>query len=110
MPGQLVFGRDMIFNIQQEANWEHIHSRKQARIASNNQCKNAKRIKCNWKVCDRALLENNKSNPRKYEQLLNGPFTVHQVHCNGTITLQHGPVLNRLNIHHVKPYHAAAAA
>ena len=28
-PGQLVFGRDMIFNIQHIANWEYIKQRKQ---------------------------------------------------------------------------------
>ena len=109
-PGQLVFGRDMIFNVQHEANLEHIHSRKQARIASNNQRENAKRIEHDWKVGDKALLENDKSNPRKYEQPRDGPFIVRQVHCNGTVTIQRGPVLDRLNIRRVKPYHAAAAA
>ena len=109
-PSELAFGRDMIFNIQHEANWEPIHSsRKQARIASNKQCKNAKRIEHDYKVGDKALLENDKSNLCKYKQPHNGPFIVRQVHCNSTLTLQRGPVLNRINICHFKPYQAAAA-
>jgi hypothetical protein len=29
-PGQLVFGRDMIFNLEHKANWEYIRQRKQS--------------------------------------------------------------------------------
>ena len=43
-PGQLVFGRDMIFNIKHEANWEYIRQRKQKLIDKNNQRENASRI------------------------------------------------------------------
>ena len=35
-PGQLVFGRDMIFNFQHTANCEYIHARKQRLIQKNN--------------------------------------------------------------------------
>ena len=35
--GQVVFGRDMIFNIQHTANWEYIKQRKQKIINQNNQ-------------------------------------------------------------------------
>jgi hypothetical protein len=43
-PGQLVFGRDMIFNTKHEANWEFITKRKQQLIEKNNEAENAKRI------------------------------------------------------------------
>jgi transposase InsO family protein len=42
-PGQLVFGRDMIFNISHEADWQLIHERKRARIEDNNARENVKR-------------------------------------------------------------------
>jgi hypothetical protein len=42
-PGQLVFGRDMIFNIQHTANWEYIKQRKQHIIDLNNKRENSKR-------------------------------------------------------------------
>ena len=41
-PGQLVFGRDMIFNIQHVANWELIRHYKQDCINKNNKAENAK--------------------------------------------------------------------
>ncbi len=42
-PGQLVFGRDMIFNVQHTANWEYIRARKQCLIQKNNQNENKSR-------------------------------------------------------------------
>ncbi len=41
-PGQLVFGRDMIFNIQHVANWEYIRQNKHCRIDKNNKAKKRK--------------------------------------------------------------------
>ena len=41
-PGQLVFGRDMIFNISHVANWELIHQNKQKLIDRNYKFENAK--------------------------------------------------------------------
>ena len=41
-PGQLVFGRDMIFNIKHEANWEYIREQKQQLIVKNIIAENAK--------------------------------------------------------------------
>jgi hypothetical protein len=35
-PRQLVFGRDMIFNVEHTANWEYIRARKQRLIKKNN--------------------------------------------------------------------------
>ena len=41
-PGQLVFGRDMILNIQHIANWKAIQDHKQMIINKNNEHENAK--------------------------------------------------------------------
>jgi hypothetical protein len=38
-PGQLVFGRDMIFNVQHTAKWEYIRTRKQHLFQKNNKRK-----------------------------------------------------------------------
>src|SRR6476660_6676409 len=43
-PGQLVFGCDMIFNIQHVANWEYIRLNKQCQINKNNKAKYAKHV------------------------------------------------------------------
>ena len=57
MPGQLVFGRDMILNIIHRANWEYIRQRKQERINKNNERENKKRIPHNYQVGDLVLLK-----------------------------------------------------
>ena len=49
-PGQLVFGRDMIFNIKHTANWEYIRQRKQKIINQNNERENSKRHAHTYKV------------------------------------------------------------
>ena len=41
-PGQLVFGRDMIFNVKHTANWEYIKQRKQTIINKSNVKENSK--------------------------------------------------------------------
>src|SRR5919112_1401968 len=55
-PGQLVFGRDMIFNIQHVANWDFIRHNKQRHIDKNNKAENAKRIPHQYQTGDLVLL------------------------------------------------------
>jgi hypothetical protein len=55
-PGQLVFGRDMIFNIQHIANWEFIKQRKQKIINLNNNKENSRRVQHVYQVGDKVLL------------------------------------------------------
>jgi hypothetical protein len=51
-PGPIVFGRDMIFNIQHIANWESIKQRKQKITNLNNKKENAKRVQHVYQVGD----------------------------------------------------------
>ena len=55
-PGQLVYGRDMIFNIKHVANWQAIKERKQKLINKNNERENKKRIKHTYQVDEKVLL------------------------------------------------------
>ena len=82
-PGQLVFGRDMIFNVQHQANWEYIKQRKQKLINLNNQKENSKRTKHDYKVGDQVLLRRGTEN--KYEVPYSGPYPILQVNDNGTV-------------------------
>ena len=66
-PGQLVFGRDMIFNIKHVANWEYIRQNKQKMIEKNNKAENAKRVAYSYKEGDLVLLLRGTEN--KYEHL-----------------------------------------
>ena len=55
-PGQLVFGHDMIFNIQHVANWEFIRQNKQCCIDKNNKAENARQIAHQYQKVDLVLL------------------------------------------------------
>ena len=70
-PGQLVFGRDMIFNIKHTANWEYIRQRKQKIINKNNERENSKRQAHTYQVGDKVLLKRGTEN--KYEAPYKGP-------------------------------------
>ena len=71
-PAQLVFGRDMLFNIKKVINWKLITENKRKQIACNNKRKNTGAIKNTYKQEDEFLglklekkrkYSNNKSNP-----------------------------------------------
>jgi hypothetical protein len=55
-PGQLVFGRDMIFLFNHIADWQLIKNRKQKLIDNNNKRENAKRVDYDYKVGERVLM------------------------------------------------------
>ena len=101
-PGQLVFGRDMIFNIKHTANWEVIRQHKQKLIQTNNKKENAKRIPHKYSAGDKVMLH--KGTENKYEQPYTGPHKIIATYPNGTVTLQVGPVQDRVNIRRIHPY------
>ncbi len=103
-PGQLVFGRDMILNVQHTANWEYIRGRKQKLIDKNNQRENAKRIPHTYHVGDLVMLR--KGTENKYEQPYSGPHSILQVNTNGTVRLQQGAVTDTVNIRRIEPHKA----
>lgn len=102
-PSQLVFGRDAITNIMFEANWEEIKAQKQKRIKENNAKENSKRIEHKYNIGDQVLYQ--KLSKSKYGQNpWEGPYQVHKVYDNGTVLIQKGIVLERVNIRLLKPY------
>ncbi|MGH7974316.1 MAG: integrase catalytic domain-containing protein, partial [bacterium] len=56
-PGQLVFGREMIFNLAHNANWERIRLRKQALIDRSNARENSRRIPHRYFIGDKVTIE-----------------------------------------------------
>ena len=80
---QLVFGQDVILNIQHVANWEHIRQRKQLRINNNNRRKNMHRSNHQYKVGDKFLVQHKKN--FKHELEFMGPFPITQMNDNGTV-------------------------
>ena len=101
-PGQLVFGRDMIFNIKHVANWELIKKRKQKRIRENNIQENKKRKPYNYRVGEKVMLK--KGSENKYETPYIGPYVIQQINNNGTVRLQKGAVSDTYNIRQLHPF------
>ena len=101
-PGQLVFGRDMILNIQHQADWTAIKKRKQLLIHKNNQIENSKRIPHTYCVGDLVMLENHRAT--KMETPYVGPYRIEQVNTNGTVRLRMGAVIDTINIRRIHPY------
>ena len=101
-PGQLVFGRDMIFDIAHVADWQYIKQRKQTLINKNNKRENDKRIDYDYAVGE--TIVKIKAGTHKMEQPREGPYDIIRVHANGTVTIQKGPVEERLNVRQIIPY------
>ena len=87
-PGQLVFRRDMIFNIKHVANWEYIRANKQKLINKNSKAEDAKRVEHLYKEGGKVLLRRGTEN--KYETPYKGPFDILKVNDNGTVRLKVG--------------------
>ena len=102
MPGQLIFGRDIILNTQYLADWTAIKACKQQLIRKNNIIENSKCILHQYKVGDMVMLEKHRAN--KYEQPYKGPYLVTQVNTNGTVHLKIGGVMDTVNIRCIHPY------
>jgi len=102
-PGQLVFGRDMILPIKFKANWAAIALRKQARINQSNKKENSKRIPHEYNIGDKVLLEK-PGKVRKMSAQRTGPYNVVHVSTNGTVRIQKGAVIQRVNIRRLTPY------
>ena len=101
-PGQLVFNRDMIFNIQHVADWKLIKDRKQKLINKNNKNENKTRIPHQYNIGDKVLLERHRAT--KMECPTTGPHEIRAVYPdNGTIAIKVGPVTQRVNIRRVVP-------
>ena len=106
-PGALVFGRDMMLPIPIMADYNLVRERRQAVIDENNRKANLRRHFKDYKVDDQVLLFIPKRG--KLQDTTVGPFRVHEVHVNGTVTIERDPgIFDRVNIRRVKPFTARA--
>jgi hypothetical protein len=95
-PGQLIFGRNMVLNVQHLTDWTAIKARKQQIIHNNNQIENLKQIPHHYQVGDLVMLQSNRAN--KYEQPYSGPYCITQVNTNGTVCLKINAVTDTVKI------------
>jgi hypothetical protein len=103
-PGQLVFGRDMIFNLSFQVNWALIRERKQNTIRKSNTRENARRISHTYKVNDYVLKERNTIQP-KLHRPRDGPFLIKEIFANGTARIARGPTSETVSLRRLVPYY-----
>ncbi len=102
-PGAAIFGQDMLFDILFVADWKKIRDYRQNQTDRSNKHENNKRIDYNYKVGDNILIRKD-GILRKAESIWKKePWTITTVHTNGTIRIQCGTKLERINIWRVTP-------
>jgi hypothetical protein len=103
-PGAAIFGRDMLFDIPFIADWQKIGEHRQKLTDLNNAHENKDRIDYDYKVCQKVLLRKDVILCNAGSRWHKKPMLITSVHTNGTITVQCGNKIDRINIRRVKPF------
>ena len=107
-PGQLVFGRDMIFNMLYNPDWKKMRERKRAQELKDNERENSKRRDHTYKIGDKVLLKRYYLQiRRKSERKNQGPYDVVAVHKNGTLSITNktSGTTSTIHIRRLVPFH-----
>jgi hypothetical protein len=103
-PGAAIFGRDMLFNIPFITGWQKIGEHRQSLTDLNKARENKGRIDYDYKVGQKVLVRK-EGILRKSESIWHRkPLLITSVHTNGTIMVQRGNKMERMNIWRVKPF------
>jgi hypothetical protein len=97
-PGTAIFGRDMLFDIPYNADWNKIGDYRQRQTDLNTQRENNSRVDYDYKIGGIVLVRKDgifRKTERRYDS---EPWTITSVHTNGTIRVERGSKLERLNI------------
>jgi hypothetical protein len=103
-PGAAMFGRDMLFDIPFIADWQKIGEHRQKLTDLNNARENKGRINYDYKVGQKVLLKKEGILHNVESRWHKKPRLITSVHTNGTITVQCGNKIERMNIRRVKPF------
>ena len=93
----------MLLDIKFKADWAAIKLRKQRLIDKGVMIENKGRIQHDYAVGDKVLYTKPGIVP-KMDAPRTGPFEIKQVYSNGTIAIQRGAILDRVNIRNVTPF------
>ncbi len=102
-PGALVFNRDMFFNLPLVADILTLTQNRQALVDQRLLRANARRTRHEFRVQDMVFV-NIPDRHNKLNLVRRGPFPIIQVHTNNTVTLQRGPIQERISIRHLTPF------
>ena len=105
-PGELAFGRNMLHPFPSKIDWSQLLKHKQERINNINQRENQGRKEFDYQVGQKVLILNKNYMKGKLEPtvLSEGPWTIQQVHTNGTISIMRNKYLERINIRRIRPF------
>ncbi len=103
-PGAAIFGRDMLFDIPFIAVWQKIGEHRQRLTDLNNAHENEGGIDYDYMVGQKVLLRKEGILRNAKSRWHKKPWLITSVHTNGTITVQCGNKINRMNIQRVKPF------
>jgi hypothetical protein len=102
-PAQMVFGRDMLFNISTLINWKTLSLNKQMSVDKANLRENRNRIDYDYQVGHKVYVIRD-GIFRKLEGPKFGPFPITDIYTNGTVRIQKGAVNERINIRRLEPH------
>jgi hypothetical protein len=103
-PGAFIYQRDMFLNIPLIANLQTIQDRHQVLTGENLQRQNLKQRTFNYTIGQEVLSK--VPSQCKLDDKAEGPYTITQVHVNGTLTIRRTiHVTEQINIHRAIPYH-----
>ena len=107
-PGAIVFQRDMFLPIPITVNLQMLRDERQALIDHNNLRENKRRRHHDYNVGDQMMILAYKPNMSALQVRAKGPYTISQVHNNGTVSyMLNEQVIDRINIRRIKPYYKA---
>ena len=102
-PTQLVFGRDMLFDLSARVSVDDLRNKKRAAALQNNQRENSKRVRYRYKEGEAVLLDKI-GVKRKLDAPRAGPYNIERVYANGTVKIRKGIVSQKVNIRRISPY------
>ena len=102
-PGELVYHRDMFFDIPVVVDLIAIQEKRQVMIDHNLMKQNQKRREYYYKIGDMVMVK--AVNPSKLEPRAIGPYPITQIYTNGSVEIARTPhITERINLRRLVPY------
>jgi len=105
-PAQIIFGRDMLFDLSFRVPWEELRKRRLNAIETNTQAENRKRTKHTYTVGDLVLLDKGETVQRKLYPKRTGPYRVVRIYPNGILKITKGNYTQRVSLRRCIPYYS----
>ena len=93
----------MKFNLSPLVDWKELSIRKQNLVDKANLRKNRNRVDYDYQINDEVYIKR-EGIFRKLDNPKLGPFQITDIHTNGTVRIQRGPVNERINIRRLEPH------